>query len=111
MNKSRFLALMAMIGAGAAAPLATFPTLLKRAPKERKPHRVMVTAPAHEIAEWNRGVVAAKRAKKLAKIERRRQAAFELGVENAQLGTLRRLNAAIKQRMSGLAAAPQPAAD
>jgi len=111
MKSSRYLALLSMIAAGARAPLAAFPTLLKRTPKERKPHPKMVTAPAEEIHAWNKGVDAVKREKKLAKIERRRLAAMQLGVENAQLGTLRRLAAAIKQRMSDLAAAPKPAAD
>lgn len=102
MNKSRFLALMSMIAAGAAAPLQAFPALLKRAPKARKPHPMMVTAPAHEIAEWNRQVVQAKRAKKMAKIDRRAQAMFSLLTEGYKPHKAS-ADAAIKQRMSELA--------
>jgi hypothetical protein len=73
LQQSRYFALRKLMIAGAMVGLGNLPDLLGKVPKKRRPYPTMVCSPREEIVAWNRAVELKKRAKLVAKLDRRSQ--------------------------------------
>jgi hypothetical protein len=71
--QSRYFAFLKLLAAGAMVSVGNLPALLGKVPKKRRPYPTMVCSPREEIVAWNRAVELKKRAKLVAKLDRRSQ--------------------------------------